>query len=63
MKQGTKRIIITKNNINNKGTLNLLTYPKNNLNESEAISTKFNNTREMKIININPINKKIALNI
>ena len=63
MKQGTKRIIITKSNINNKGTLNLLTYPKNNLNESEAISTKFNNTREMKIININPINKKIALNI
>ena len=64
MKQESKRIIITKSNINNKGTLNILTYPKNNLNESETISTKFNNnTREMKIININPINKKIALNI
>ena len=63
MKQESKRIIITKSNINNKGTLNILTYPKNNLNESEIISTKFNNTREMKIININPINKKIALNI
>lgn len=63
MKQETKRIIITKTNVNNRGTLNLLTYPKNNLNESEAISTKFYNTREIKTININPINKKIALNI
>ena len=61
MKQESKRIIITKSNINNKGTLNILTYPKNNLIGSEIISTKFNNTtREMKIININPINKKIV---
>ena len=61
MKQGSKRIIITRSNINNKGTLNIITYPKNNLNESE--STKFNNEREKKIININPNYKKITLNI
>ena len=60
-KQGSKKIIITRSNINNKGTLNIITYPKNNLNESE--STKFNNEREMKIININPNYKKITLNI
>lgn len=58
MKQESKRIIITKSNINNKGTLNLLKYQRSNLNESKTISTKFNN-----IININPINKKILLNI
>ena len=63
MKQESKRIIITKSNINNKGNLNILTYPKNNLNDSETILTKFNNKREMKIININQINKKIELKI
>ena len=53
--------IVYKILINNKGTLNLITYSKNNINESE--STKFNNTREMKIININQNYKKITLNI